>query len=570
MILRPKPGMKPGGNSSKKPGRLLSGATAVAALIALSGCGGSGGGHSSSSGSGPSGTLTLATGATGNFADDFNPFSPNVEAPANGMIYEPLFFFNTAKAGDVQSWLGTGYTWSDGGRTLTVNLRHGVTWSDGQPFTSADVAFSFNQKIQDKALNSYGLPLAGATTNGPYQAVIRFTQSEVTNDYLILGKSFILPKHIWSTVADPTTWQNTRPVGTGAFTVRSVSGQVMTLTANTHYYMPGFPKVRTLKYLAFSGNNGTDAAVESGEVDWGGGFIPNIQTTYLDKNKNYVLSNVPLADTFLLPNMKSGPTTDLALRQAISEAMDRDFISKSVYNGETTPTNPEALLSPNFDAVADPALADATFDEGPANARATLAKAGYQLGSDGMFSQPDGQPLNLTVQYVSGYTDYESILQILQQELAEAGIRITIAAPSYAQYTTDQDDGNFQLLLTNAGYTPSPYSYYYNLVDSAVAPAIGTADTVGNFGRYDNPKVDAALARIAGTSDPAVQDKAFDTVEQAVAADLPIIPLFQAQDEIEINGSTVTGYPTPSNPYAATPLWLQPDDAWVAMRIAAK
>ncbi|QMU71286.1 ABC transporter substrate-binding protein [Streptacidiphilus sp. P02-A3a] len=558
-------------NLRPKPAGLLAGATAVTALIALSGCGGSAsGGGSSSSASGPHGTLTLATGATGSFADDFNPFSPNVEAPTNGMIYEPLFFFNTAKAGDVQSWLGTSYAWSNGGRTLTVNLRHGVTWSDGQPFTSADVAFSFNQKIQNKALNSYGLPLAGATTNGDYQAIITFTQSQVTNGYLILGKSFILPKHIWSTVSDPTTWQNTRPVGTGAFEVQSVSGQVMTLTANTHYYMPGFPKVKTLKYLAFSGNNGTDAAVESGEVDWGGGFIPDIQTTYLDKNKNYVLSNVPLADTFLLPNTRSGPTTDLALRQAISEAMDRDFISKSVYNGETTPTNPEALLSPNFDSVADPALANASFDEGPANAKATLGKAGYKLGSDGMFSLPDGQPLNLTVQYVSGYTDYESILQIVQQELAEAGIRITIAAPSYAQYTTNQDDGDFQLLLTNAGYTPSPYSYYYNLLDSAVAPAIGTADTVGNFGRYANPAVDAALTRIAGTSDTAVQDQAFATVEQAVADDLPIIPLFQAQDEIEINGDNVTGYPTAADPYAATPLWLQPDDAWVAMRIATK
>ena len=228
-----------------KSGRLVVGATAVTAvtaLIALSGCSSSSNGHPSSSGSGPSGTLTLATGATGNFANDFNPFSPNVETPTNGMIYEPLFFFNTAKAGDVQNWLGTSYAWSNGGKTLTVNLRHGVTWTDGKPFTSADVAFTFNQKLKDKALNSYGLPLASATTKGDYQAVINFTRSETTNEYLILGKTFILPQHIWSTVTNPTTWQNTKPVGTGAFTVQSVSGQVMSLTANTHYYMSGFPR----------------------------------------------------------------------------------------------------------------------------------------------------------------------------------------------------------------------------------------------------------------------------------------------------------------------------------------
>ena len=555
-----------------KPRRLLAAGVAVTALVALSACGSSGsssGGHASS-GSGPSGTLTLATGATGNFANDFNPFSPNVEPPTNGMIYEPLFFFNTAKSGDVQNWLGTSYAWSDGGKTLTVNLRHGVTWSDGKPFTADDVAFTFNQKIKNKALNGYGLPLVSATAKGKYQAVITFSASQSTNEYLILGKTFILPQHIWSTVSNPTTWQNQKPVGTGAFTVQSVSGQVMTLAANPHYYQAGFPKVKTLKYLAFSGNNGTDAAVESGQVDWGGGFIPNIQTNYLNKNKNYVLSNVPLADSFLLPNMKSGPTTDVALRQAISEALNRDFISKSVYNGETTPTNPEGLLSPNFDAVADPKLSGASFNEGAANAKATLTKAGYKLNSKGLFDLPNGKPLNITVQYVSGYTDYQSILQIAQQELAEAGIKITVQAPSYAQYTTNQDDGNFQMVLTNAGYTPSPYSYYYNLVDSAVAPAIGTPDTVGNFGRYSNPAVDAALTEIAGTTDKATQLKDFATVEEAVAADLPIIPLFQAQDEIEFNGNRVTGFPTPANPYAATPLWLQPDDAWVAMRISTK
>ena len=555
-----------------KSGRLVAGATAVTALIALSACGsssGSGGGHSSSGGE-RSGTLTLATGATGTFANDFNPFSPNVEAPTNGMVYEPLFFFNTAKSGDVRNWLGTSYTWSDGGKTLTVNLRHGVTWNDGKPFTSADVAFTFNQKIKNKALNGYGLPLVSATANGKYQAVITFSASQSTNEYLILGKTFILPEHIWSAIANPTTWQNQKPVGTGAFMVQSLSGQVMTLTANPHYYQAGFPKVKTLKYLAFSGNNGTDAAVESGQVDWGGGFIPNIQKNYLDKRKTNVLSNVPLADTFLLPNMKSGPTTDVALRTAISEALNREFISKSVYNGETTPTNPEALLSPNFDSVADPTLSGASFDEGAANARATLTQAGYKLGSNGLFSLPDGKPLNITVQYISGYTDYQSILQIVQTELAQAGIKITVAAPSYAQYTTNQDDGNFQMVLTNAGYTPSPYSYYDNLLDSAVAPAIGTPDTVGNFGRYSNPAVDTALAEIAGSTDKATLQKDFNTVEEAVAKDLPIIPLFQAQDEIEFNGAKVTGYPTAANPYAATPLWLQPDDAWVAMRISAK
>ena len=92
---------------------------AVAALVTggvLAGCSSSSPSTGSSS-SGPTGVLTITTGAAGAFADDFNLFSPNAEDPTNGMIYEPLFFFDTAKAGAVQPWLGTSYAWSNGGKT---------------------------------------------------------------------------------------------------------------------------------------------------------------------------------------------------------------------------------------------------------------------------------------------------------------------------------------------------------------------------------------------------------------------------------------------------------------------
>jgi ABC-type transport system substrate-binding protein len=67
----------------------------------------------------------------GSFVADFNPFSPTVQVPANGMIHEPLFYFNTVKSGPINPWLGTSYTWSHGGTTLDFQLRHGVHWTDG-------------------------------------------------------------------------------------------------------------------------------------------------------------------------------------------------------------------------------------------------------------------------------------------------------------------------------------------------------------------------------------------------------------------------------------------------------
>jgi len=398
---------------------------------------------------------------------------------------------------------------------------------------------------------------------------IKFTKPVYTDLYYIAGKVSMLPQHIWSKIKNPTTYTDPNPVGTGAYTVTKVTPQLLELTANPHYYQPGLPKVKTYEFLTYSSNTTADAAIEAGQLDWTGGFVPNINKTYLAKNSKYALVDFPLAVDYLIPNMSNGPTTSLAVRQAISDAIDRSYISQSVYNGYAPPTNPEGLLMPNYKNVASPQTASDKFGGAdPAESKKILTAAGYKLGANGMFSTPSGQPLNIDVKVVASYTDYLSILQILQPELKAAGINLQITAEAYSVWATDQDTGNFQLLLSNAGYTPVPYSFYYNLLASAVTKPIGTSEAVGNYGRYSNPQVDSLLSTIAGTTDTATQDKAFYQIESIFKAQLPDIPLMEAQDEIEFNGSAVSGWPTASNPSAAPAIWLSPDDGWVAARLA--
>ena len=536
--------------------RTIAAGAAIVTAVMLAACGSSGTSAKNGSSSSSSSVLTITTGAAGTFQDDFNPFSPNVEDAANGMIYEPLFFWDTAKSGVIDPWLGTSYAWSGGGKTLTVQLRHGVTWTDGKPFTSADVAYTFGLALKSAALNKYALPLKSVTASGPYTVTINFTQSAYTDAYYALGKVLILPEHIWSSVADPATFLNTHPVGTGGYQLSKFSGQVFTLTANPHYYFASLPKFKSIRFLAFSGNTTSDAAIESGEVDWAGSFIPNINQTYLAKNSKYVVSDIPLSTAFLVPNLVSGPTAKLAVRQAISAALNRKFISDTVYNGYAPPTNPEALLTPNFSSMLDPAMASATFGSAnAAKAKAILTAAGIKT------------PLDLTVDMVSGYTDYLSDLQIMVQELKPAGINLTIDQPAYAQFTSLQDTGKFQLLMDNFGYTPTPWSYYYSILDSTIAPPIGKVDTVGNFGRYKNPQVDSLLNQIADTTSTAVQAPDFYKIENIFAAQLPLIPLFEQQDEIEFNGNDVANYPSAANPYGAPAVYIQPDMGWIAARL---
>jgi len=546
--------------------RIVAAGFAATAAILLAACGsgsgggdsagGSAGGGSSSPSAGGSSLLTITTGAAGTFQDDFNPYSPNVEDATNGMIYETLFFYDTAKTGEVDPWLATHYAWSNGGKALTVQLRHGVTWTDGKPFTSADVAFTFNLALKNAALNRFALPLQSVTTSGAYSVTINFKQPAYTDAYYALGRVDILPQHIWQSIKDPATFLNTHPVGTGAFVLSKFSGQVFTLTANPHYYLPGLPHFKTIRFLAFSGNTTSNAAIESGEVDWAGSFIPNIKQNYLAKDPKFVVSDIPLSTAFLVPNMTSGPTAKLAVRQAISAALDRTAISKTVYNGYAPPTNPEALITPNYNSVLDPSLASASFGTpSAARAKAILARAGIKT------------PLNLTVDMVNGYTDYLSDLQIMVQELKPAGINLTIAQPAYTQFTSIQDTGKFQLLMDNFGYTPDPWSYYYSILDSTITKPIGQVDTVGNYGRYKNPQVDALLNQIANTTSASVQNPAFYKIEHIFAQQLPLIPLFEQQDEIEFNGNVVANYPTVANPYGAPAVYIQPDIGWIAARL---
>jgi peptide/nickel transport system substrate-binding protein len=538
----------------------------------LAACSSSNGSSNASgqSSTGAHGTLTgFFTSAP--YTADFNPYSPGNLAIDNGMIFEPLMFFNTAKAGDVQPWLAQGYTWGPGGKSLTFALRHNVTWNDGKPFTSADVAYTFNLEKSNTAVNQYGLPISNVTTSGPYSVTVNFSQPVYTDLYFIAGKTMILPQHVWSKISDPAKFTNPHPVATGAYTVTKVTPQVLILTANPHYYMPGLPKVKTWEFPVYTNNNTADAAIESGQIDWAGGFVPNVNQTYLAKNSNYHLVNIPLAEDYLIPNMAKGITTSLPVRQAISAALDRGYMSQSVYNGYGPATNPEALLMPNFKNVASPETqSDQAAGFGaanPAKAKQILQAAGYKMGSNGIFTAPGGQPLNLNVKVVSGWTDFLSLLQIMQQELKAAGIGLNITQEAYSVWLTDQDTGNFQLLMDNGGYTPIPYSYYYNMLASAVTRPIGTAETIGNYGRYHNATVDNLLNTIATSTDATTQNQAFYQIESIIKQQLPVIPLMEAQDEIEFNGNHVTNFPTADNAWSGAAPWLNPDCGWLAARL---
>lgn len=93
---------------------------------------------------------------------------------AESMVYEPLLQYNLAKPNQTYPWLATSYAFSNGDKTLTFQLRHGVKWSDGKPFTSADVVFTFDMMKKYPTINTLGVSFSTVSAPNPYEVVFTF------------------------------------------------------------------------------------------------------------------------------------------------------------------------------------------------------------------------------------------------------------------------------------------------------------------------------------------------------------------------------------------------------------
>ena len=509
--------------------------------------------------------FNLYTGATGQFVENFNPFAPSPTHGTLGMIFEPLMFFNQAKANDVAPLLATKYEFTDQGKTLTFTLREGVKWSDGQPFTADDVAFNFTYRATNPKLNSAGTRLVTATATDATHVVLKYSEPQYVNLWRIAGQTWMVPKHVWESVAEPLTANGTKPVGTGPFTEGTFSPQQYVLTKNTTYWEPGKPKIAGLRYWSFTSNDAATAALGAGQLDWAGLFIPDIDKQYVgrDATNNKYVNNSFLYLTNLIPNLTRAPLNDLAVRQAINVALDRNKIIKLAFSGYgTQPSQAEAVV-PLFNDFVSPKYKDTTIPYDAARATSTLDAAGYTKGSDGIYAK-NGKRLSFTIKVITGWSDYISALQIITEELKAVGIEMKTQEGSYQSVVADQASGDFDMVIWNGWGGPSPYFMYNNLLNSKSVPPASQ-----NLARWTNATVDAALATIAATPPDQLDTlkREFSKIQDEVVGQLPYIPLQQSSALAEFRTVNATGWPTADNPYALGLPFSNPDNGIVAKNI---
>jgi peptide/nickel transport system substrate-binding protein len=504
--------------------------------------------------SGTSSTLVMESSPSGPVSQDFNPFSStsadNILGATN-MIYDPLMQFDLLKPGVTYPWLATAYTWSNGGKTITFTLRSGVKFTDGEAFNAANAAWEFNLIKANAAINTNGLPIASASATNATTLVVNFTSSVYTLLYYITETPMI-PEAIWSKAGNPATYADTKPVGTGPYELSSFSPQAVILSANKNYWQ-GAPKVSKLEFPAYDSNTSANLALEQGTLDWAGNFVQNISTAFVgkDPSTNHYW-DAPLQTETLIPNLTAFPLNSLAVRQAISYGVNRTTISNVGEDFQQPPVQGAGSLTgitlPLDQSYVTPATSGyvATYD--PAKAKQILEAAGWKMGSNGFF-QLNGKTLAFSIEDPSAYTDFITDDQIMAQELKAVGMDVTVNGTSVQKWTTDLATGNFQAIAHWGNGGPTPYYLYDNWLDTDLTAPIGKTAT-GDYERFNNATAEADLKSFAGTDDTATQLSDVASMEQIVATQLPVIPLFYGVAWFEYNTSKFTGWPSPSNPYA--------------------
>jgi peptide/nickel transport system substrate-binding protein len=542
---------------------------AVAAGLLAAGC-------SSSSGNGTTGavggTVTISNESGGLWTCGFNPFNPSVQFLSLGILYEPLVFVNALQSAKTTPWLASSYAWSNGNKTLTFTIRSGVKWSDGQPLTAADVAYTFALMKAHPALdlNSVWSVLSSVTQQGD-KIVMSFAQPAVPYFYYIADQVGIVPQHVWSKIkGDPAQYIDSAPVATGPYTVSPCTPQNITYKRNPHYWQAGLPKIATVQYPAFTSNDPANLQLANGQAQWGSQFIPNIDAFYKSKSPYHNYWFPPVAQVSLFINQTVSPLNDATLRQAMAYAIDRNRVSQIGEYGYEPPANQNGIVTPTFQSWLDTSQASQfNYTYNPGKANSMLDAAGYTKGSDGIRVSPQGKKLVFNVINQGGYSDWVASMSVIQTDLKAVGIQLNALNLSSNDFDSRLFNGQFDLAYYEETAGPTPYYELRQWLYSKNSAPIGQAAST-NYERYMNPQTDALLDAYGATTDPAKQKQIVNQLQTVMLTDVPLIPVTEGVDWYQYNTQNISGWATQNDPFAQPAAFMVPDIEVMLLHLAPK
>jgi peptide/nickel transport system substrate-binding protein len=495
------------------------------------------------------------SGAAWGPASTWNPFQPGNLANTTGTIgfvYEFLFAFDPL-TGEFIPWLAEKGDWTDP-TTYDVTLRQGLTWTDGQPLTAADVKFTFElgQKYAALWFSPLWRYLTGVTAVDDTHVKFTFKDPLYQEWGNYLYNLPIVPQHLWEgrSEEDITTGANENPVGSGAYLYDTRAEDRNVWLRNDNWWgtkVFGQPAPKRIVDIRFASNSAALGAVIKGEVDLSNNFLPGVATLSQQGYVKTFYAQAPYmlsANTAVLfLNTTKKPMDDAKFRRALAFAIDVPSIVNVAYAQLVKAASPTGLL-PSLSKFDDPdVLARLGYSFDTAKAKQMLAAAGYKdVNKDGFVEAPDGSPIALEVTCPFGWTDWMAAIDIIAKSAQAAGINIKAVTPDYGAWNSALQGGTFDMTLNNwATMSNTPWTLYNLLFRHPILEQMSQ----GNFGRYENQEIFDlvdALAKVPAT-DEAGMKEACKKIQEAMLTEMPMIPLWYNGLWAQWNESAWTNWP---------------------------
>lgn len=501
--------------------------------------------------------LTLSSEQTTTFVRNFNPFGQtSARYTTLDFIYEPLVVFNRLKGNEPNYRLAESYELADDLKSITFVLRDGLKWSDGEALTADDVVFTYDYIKKFPALDFISVSAQLASVEKVDDRTVKFNLNEPNSliANTIVGMP-IVPEHIWADIADPVTFANENPVGSGPMTeITRFTPQVYEQCRNPNYWDADNLKVDCLRMPQLADNPQVLAALADGTLDWATSFIPDIDNTFVAKDPEHhkywftPSSLVSFQVSQITPDENNRKAfTDVNFRRALSMLIDRQTIVDIAGYGYPLVNEDPASLGELYKAFANPEVETQFGQYGKFDfdaAVALLDEKGYvDADGDGFRDNPDGTPIAIDIMVPNGWTDWIDAVQISTESLTEAGLNVKMSTPEAAVWTQNLIDGTYSMTLNALASAANPYFPYIRSFNP------------GDFGKsrftaphWENAEVMDLLNKYTQVKDPEEQKTIMDKLQLIVAENLPIIPVYNSPSFYEYNTSRFTGWADAENP----------------------
>jgi len=432
------------------------------------------------------------------------------------------------QTGSLRPGLASSWQVSADGLTLTFTLRDDVLWHDGQPFSAADVEFTFKAIVNP----AVGSPRRQANFSlvKEFKAVddTTFVVTLIDADCSILydlGSVRIVPRHILDVDDIQTSPFNVRPIGTGPFLFGEwIAGDHVTLLRNIRYWgkMPHFD---LWTYKVVADEEALLAGLEAGQLDVIPLSLDNL--TSVEATGRFQIHRYPANEYYFIGYNTDHPILgDVRVRRALSQAVDRQHLLDRILGGQGQLLD-TGLLPAHWAYPQE--LVSYPFD--PARAAQLLAEAGW-VDSDGDgIRDRDGEPLRLRLATNGGNPTREAIAILAQQYYLAVGVAAEVELMWWGNFLENTFTHNFDVVIFSwpLALDPDGWELWHS--------SESVLDSGFNFVSYHNPRVDELL--LQGLRVPkcekARRATIYGEIATILAEDQPYTFLFAPYDLIAVN-----------------------------------